>query len=191
MRQKILSPLLLFILFFAFAVYFDFWWAFLDSFLTGPLWKKIKQLTDFIQVIIWGVTCVTGAFVFFGWIKKPGQQHGVDKRLQQAYSKGLEQSCRSLRLDLIAKPLKERRLRLTLSDIYQDQQVVIHEERDPVEERSDREMLKEARKPVTLMEALETTTARHLVIRGQVGSGKTSFVNYLTLSILQSADPKN
>jgi len=190
MRQKIL-PLLLFALFLAVSAYFDFWWTALDTLLSGPLGQKSQPLAAVLQIVLWLITAVFALFSFLGWIKNPGQQHGVDKRLQRAYSKGLEQSCLSLRLDLIAKPLKERRLRLTLSDIYQDQQVVINEERDPAADRSDREMLKETRKPVTLMEALETTTARHLVIRGQVGSGKTSFVNYLTLCILQSVDPKH
>ncbi len=188
-QQKVLS-LLFFVLFLVIAVFFDFWWAVLDGFLIGPLWKDIKQFADFIQVVLLALTGVTGLFGVFGWRKKPGLRQGDNKKLQQAYSRGLEQSCRSLRLDLIAKPLKERRLDLNLSDIYQDQQVVMHEERESSEDRADREMLKEARKPVTLMEALEKTTARRLVIRGQVGSGKTSFVNYLTLCILQSSDPK-
>ncbi len=190
MKQKKILSLLFFVLFLGVAVYFDFWWAKLDAVLSGPVGQKSQPLAAVFQIGLWLIIAVLAWRNFMGWKKQSGLSQDTAKRLEQAYRNGLEQSCRSLRLDLIAKPLKERRLALTLSDIYQDQQVVIHEERDPSEDRTDREMLKEARKPVTLLKALEATAARHLVIRGQVGSGKTSFVNYLTLCILQSSDPK-
>ena len=137
MKQKILSGLF-FILLLTLAMYADFWWAKLDALLTGPIGQMSQPLAAVIQVVIWIIFILMPCFI--GKKNKKTLPQHTSKKLQRAYRQGLAKSSQSLRLDLIAKPLKERRLQLSLSDIYRDQHVLVLEKQAKTND-SDREDL--------------------------------------------------
>ncbi|MCX7112386.1 MAG: SUMF1/EgtB/PvdO family nonheme iron enzyme [Proteobacteria bacterium] len=100
--------------------------------------------------------------------------------LAPLYYRALDEKCQMLRLDVIAPELGQRKLNLSLSDIYQDQHIRL------TDETKGEGRLVEASESTPLMQALAKVKGKRLVIRGKVGAGKTCFVNYLTHSIIRS-----
>ncbi|MDD5392320.1 MAG: SUMF1/EgtB/PvdO family nonheme iron enzyme [Thiothrix sp.] len=100
------------------------------------------------------------------------------------YYAGLDASCEMLKLNLIEKRLGDKQAgRLGLSEIYQDQRIRLPESGDKAKAG---EHLRESKDAEPLMEALNKLESRRLVILGKLGSGKSSFVNYVTHCIIQS-----
>lgn len=156
------------------------------------IWANIQSLDSLVALLL----AVGGGAVwlFFKLRGSPSQpnhqnpstanQHSHDE-LEKNYLVELDKRCEFLRLDLIAKPILDRGLRLSLSEIYQDQHIRLWSDEkqtkseDYLQERHQNETL-------PLMQALAELKTKHLVIRGGVGAGKTSFINYLTHCLIQS-----
>ena len=101
--------------------------------------------------------------------------------LEKFYLKELDQRCEFLRLDLIAKPMLDRGARLSLSNVYQDQHIRLAS----LEQKGKEHSLEKA-EAEPLMVALKKLDTNQFVIRGGVGAGKSSFINYLTHKVIQS-----
>ena len=150
------------------------------------VWANVQSLWSFIELIAF---VSLGVFTWWKWFRKKPEEithtTSVEPRplltFEKAYLDELDSRCEFLRLDLIAKPVLDRGLRLSLSHIYQDQHIRLAER-----EQEGREHALQKGEPLPLMQALAKLDANHLVIRGGVGAGKSSFVNYLTHCIIQS-----
>ena len=104
--------------------------------------------------------------------------------LSALYYTALDTSCEMLRLNLIETRLGQKHTgRLSLSEIYQDQRIRLPESGDKAKEGGG---FREGRESEPLMAALAKLESKRLVILGKLGSGKSSFVNYLTHRIIQS-----
>lgn len=107
--------------------------------------------------------------------------------LEEVYAQALNRQCERLQLGKLVPGLAEEeiRLRLSLSNIYQDQRIRLSDPR-----AESRRELAEPREPLPLMEALARVGNGRLAIRGLMGTGKTSFVSYLAHRIVLSRDPR-
>lgn len=158
------------------------------------IWVNIQSLDSLVALLL---ALVGGAtWLYF---KLRGQSHQSkdnphpppltpphqQDELEQTYLAELDKRCEFLRLDLIVKPILDRGLRLSLSEIYQDQHIRLWTE-DKAKKGTDSLQERHEAEPLPLMQALAELTTNHLVIRGGVGAGKTSFVNYLTHCLIQS-----
>ena len=102
--------------------------------------------------------------------------------LAALYYRALDEKCQVLRLDIVATDLGQRKLNLSLSDIYQDQHIRLPEKNQA------QSRLMESNEAIPLMQALSKVTEKRLVIRGKVGAGKSCFVNYLAHNIIHSLE---
>ena len=80
---------------------------------------------------------------------------------------------------------------VNLSDIYVD--LMAHPVDKPIEEDDGNNRLEnlKAEASLLLLELLQEKTLNRMVLRGDVGSGKSSFINYLTYSIVASRNGKS
>ncbi len=87
-----------------------------------------------------------------------------------------------LRLNLVEQSLGKRanEQRISLAAVYQDQRIRLATE--PEHEREGRWQ----EESLPLMQALAKLPSKRMVLLGKLGSGKTSFVNYLTHRVIQS-----
>ena len=108
--------------------------------------------------------------------------------MEEFYYAGLLRECQRYSLEDVDEEHVGGKLRLTLADIYQDQFVRLPASDLEQRETQDRQAQVMRDKTVPLMEALEKLQSSQIVIRGKVGSGKSSFVNYLAASIILSHD---
>lgn len=158
------------------------------------IWVNIQSLDSLVALLI---ALVGGATWLYFKLRGQSPQskdnpqnaplthpHQQDE-LEQTYLAELDKRCEFLRLDLIVKPILDRGLRLSLSEIYQDQHIRLWTE-DKAKKSPNSLQERHEAEPLPLMQALAELTTNHLVIRGGVGAGKTSFVNYLTHCLIQS-----
>ena len=100
--------------------------------------------------------------------------------LTRLYYHALDAKCQVFRPDIVAPDLVERKLNLSLSDIYQDQHIRLSDG------NKGQGRLAETSESIPLMQALEKVKDKRLVIRGRVGAGKSCFINYLAHSVIRS-----
>ena len=100
--------------------------------------------------------------------------------LAKLYYHALDAKCQVFRPDIVAPDLVERKLNLSLSDIYQDQHIRLSDG------NKGQGRLAETSESIPLMQALEKVKDKRLVIRGRVGAGKSCFINYLAHSVIRS-----
>lgn len=192
MPRLYLLPIL-FVLLLVLAVSFDHWSPSLIELMKGEFGEIVQPLANAVQLLIWGVIGVIGVYYFI--VKKPKNDQNISQSIvtppshtrsnhyfQQAYLQALDKRCQFLKLSLIAKPLQERKLQLTLANIYQDQHISVLRKT----EQEDQPKRMQTPESFLLMQALDELEHNRLVIRGKVGSGKSSFVNYLTHCLIQS-----
>ncbi|MGR9107031.1 MAG: formylglycine-generating enzyme family protein [Gammaproteobacteria bacterium] len=105
----------------------------------------------------------------------------LSRNLEEPYYAALADECDRLPLGTVLPELGQREHGLSLSKIYQDQRVRLPE-RDP----GRRDRVSESGEALPLMQALARLEKPHWVVRGRVGTGKSSFINYLTYCIVAS-----
>jgi len=108
-----------------------------------------------------------------------------EKHLKQNYHKALANKASQLDLSTIADPFAEQGHKVTLDQVYQDQ-YVRQESKQYKDNRDFMAKSHEESKPIPLLEAVADDDNKRLVILGKVGSGKSSFIDYLSWGIASS-----
>ncbi|MFI0398293.1 MAG: SUMF1/EgtB/PvdO family nonheme iron enzyme [Thiolinea sp.] len=168
------------------------------------IWEKTQVAWAWIWTNIQSLEALAAILVIFGiWFKffrkKPEPQplpnhqpthsepppttsQRFPSDLEELYYQSLDETCQLLRLNLVEQSLGKRanEQRISLAAVYQDQRIRLATESEPRrEERGQEESL-------PLMQALAKLPSKRMVLLGKLGSGKTSFVNYLTHRVIQS-----
>jgi len=110
------------------------------------------------------------------------------EQFEQYYYHDLYQECQQYKLADLDGEQAENTIKMSLSDVYGDQNVSVSSEDDtPVAEIGRKtKRLHEKKRSLKILEALKEVGKKHILISGIVGSGKSSFVNYLSASIIDS-----
>jgi formylglycine-generating enzyme required for sulfatase activity len=106
------------------------------------------------------------------------------RQLEQFYNDNLLKECERYDLGDLDEERMEDNTGLRLSDVYVDQEVTVFDPRQETD-RSEQKNMTE-RKATPLFQALEKYADSHCILSGIVGSGKSSFVNFLTADIIRS-----
>ncbi|MBJ6609188.1 MAG: SUMF1/EgtB/PvdO family nonheme iron enzyme [Candidatus Thiothrix moscowensis] len=157
------------------------------------IWANIQSLDSLVALLVVGLGGV--AFFWKFLRKQPEQAQALavvlppitTNELEQHYYTHLAEQCQ--RYDLggfrDSQSVSERNtIAVSLSDVYVD--LLAHEVKPLTDVNGKQEAHAEMRESRLLLDVLQETALNRLVIRGDVGSGKSSFINYLCYSIIES-----
>jgi formylglycine-generating enzyme required for sulfatase activity len=165
------------------------WWGGVDPTLRANAEQFAKT--------IGGIGTVVGAlFTALNYLKSRSSPSKAlsNTELEQHYYTHLSEQCQRYDLGSFrdSQSAAERStIHVTLADVYVD--LFAHEVSSQEESRDkrNREMHGGMRESKLLLEWLQENSLNRLVVRGDVGSGKSSFINYLTHSIIESRQARN
>ena len=145
--------------------------------------EDIKQGVQIIAPIVSALAAI-GSFLY-GVSKKPAKQVPLNE-LEQHYYTQLAEQCQRYDLGVFRASqtnLSHAPTNIKLADVYVD--MLAHEDK-PQEVEARQDMQGNRHESKLLLEHLQDTGLSRLVVRGDVGSGKSSFINYLCYSIIES-----
>lgn len=169
--------------------------------------RKLWLLLIFIASVLWFVwrvyqteTGITGldisgwigaigslaSLVGFAWLfleKKQTSNKTNEKILKKRYYQALVNKASRLDLSIIADSFAEQGQKITLDKVYQDQYV--QQETKQLQISTENIQIKVC-ELIPLLTAVADDNNKRLVILGKVGSGKSSFIDYLSWSIANS-----
>ena len=168
------------------------------------IWEKTQVVWAWIWTNIQSLEALAALLVIFGiWFKffrkktelqplpnhqpthsepPPTTSQPFPSDLEELYYQSLDETCQLLRLNLVEQSLGKRanEQRISLAAVYQDQRIRLATK--PEHEREGRGQ----EESLPLTQALAKLPSKRMVLLGKLGSGKTSFVNYLTHRVIQS-----
>lgn len=168
------------------------WWISLDTKRQGGIKDLVKIIAGFATVGSFVVAVVFGALNY--WKSGTPPKALSNTELEQHYYTHLSEQCQRYDLGSFrdSQSAAERStIHVTLADVYVD--LFAHEVSSQEENRDKRnqEMHGGMRESKLLLEWLRDNSLNRLVVRGDVGSGKSSFINYLTHSIIESRQARD
>ncbi len=168
--------------------------------LAQTFWGLSEETRNKISFLLDTVGKVGGLFiatVLGVWkLLKGGKQTGItpqtpakvsliaDNELEQHYYANLAEHCQRYDLGNFreSRSISEQALQVKLADVYVD--LMAHEIKAAEAQDGEGHMGRPESK--LLLDILADTSLNRLVVRGDVGSGKSSFINYLCYSIIAS-----
>lgn len=160
------------------------------------IWENIQSLDSLIALIValsggvlWLVFRFTGKKPDAVPINLMSAPPVPFSQLEQDYYAQLSTVCQRYDLGSFRdsqSSVEKARIQVSLSDVYVDllaQEIKPEADESDVSDKLERQHLREAK---FLLEHLQDQSLKRIVIRGDVGSGKTSFINYLCYSLIES-----
>jgi len=142
--------------------------------------SQYKEIVNAVGIIFSLIGVISLFLGFFS--KKVYASKQSTKLQQQAFYRNFSDEVNQLDLSIINDSATEFKHKPGLNDVYFDQRVQI-----PIHSNEDKDALgyKQTHETRLLIDALSETDNQRLVILGKVGSGKSSFVNYLAWQLCQ------
>ncbi|WLE98955.1 MAG: SUMF1/EgtB/PvdO family nonheme iron enzyme [Candidatus Electrothrix communis] len=108
----------------------------------------------------------------------------TEREIEKFYHDNLLKECERYDFGDLDEERAEDHSGLKLSDVYVDQQVTVFDPKQKNDPSEQKELAE--RKTIPLFQALEKYSENHCIISGIVGSGKSSFINFLAADIIRS-----
>lgn len=159
------------------------WWGNFDPALRANAEQLAKTLGGFTSVV-GGIFTALNYFKA-GSSKSPAIPNYAD--LERHYYTSLAEQCQRYDLGSFrdSQSVSERNATaVSLADVYVD--LLAHEVNPQLDNDENKEVHLKMQESKLLLDRLQDVSLNRLVVRGDVGSGKSSFINYLCYSIIES-----
>ncbi len=195
-KQKLLVICLLIIFLVLLAIYTDWWLRPLLEFISLNT-DLIQGITDFIQILIWIIAGIIPLVKLFRPLKDRNINSlrlaisSVEDKLR-TYFNCVEEECKTLPLGIISAEFTEQNkdYSVSLVEIYIDLEVYQIGEGGSINKEKDwfqlyNQAQKEKRVPA--MDIFSNQKNNLAVLLGETGSGKTTFINYITYLLIDKS----